>query len=269
MNNADAEAKLRNVEISFGESAPIYDKSPYFAGPGRRIVELAGISAGDRVLDIATGRGASLFPACERVGLQGQVLGIDLAEPMIAATGAEILRRGIRQASVQKMNAERLDLADSSYDAVLCGFSLNFIPNLMGALLEVRRVLKPGGVFAASSWGDMGDLNRAYRQVLRTYGAGVENLVSHSLGTPEALAAALQEAGFAAVEAHDEAVTASFASPEDWWERTGQRPQGTHMLTPEQRRKLQQEGMALAETFRSDGFIRDTRTAVLTTGRNP
>src|SRR5688500_2176491 len=83
---------------------------------GRRLVEGVGVSAGDAVLDVATGRGAVLFPAAERVGPGGSVVGIDLAVGMVERTRAEIERRGVANASVRQMDAERLDFADGSFD---------------------------------------------------------------------------------------------------------------------------------------------------------
>jgi len=57
---------------------------------GARLVEAAGVEPGDRVLDVATGRGAVLFPAAERVGPTGEVTGIDLSPEMVRLTGADL-----------------------------------------------------------------------------------------------------------------------------------------------------------------------------------
>jgi SAM-dependent methyltransferase len=77
----------------YSRVAPTYVEQgvPRFAYAGRRLVELAGVGPGDSVLDVATGRGAALFPAAERVGHTGRVVGIDLAEGMLERTRAEDL----------------------------------------------------------------------------------------------------------------------------------------------------------------------------------
>ena len=68
----------------FGRAALTYDQvgPPFFPHFGKRLVDIAKISPGSKVLDVATGRGALLFPAAEAVGQYGQVVGIDLAETM-------------------------------------------------------------------------------------------------------------------------------------------------------------------------------------------
>src|SRR5438093_12954754 len=81
-----------------------------FQHVGRRLVEVAGVFPGARVLDVATGRGAVLFCAAERVGPTGQVLGIDLSEGMVRETAAEIDRAGLANAEVRLMDAEQLAL---------------------------------------------------------------------------------------------------------------------------------------------------------------
>src|SRR5215467_13091923 len=79
-----------------------------FAHAARRLVELAGIGPGERVLDLATGRGAVLFQAAKHVGDTGSVVGVDFSRGMVELTATEIRARFLeRVASVQQ-----LDVAD-------------------------------------------------------------------------------------------------------------------------------------------------------------
>ena len=100
----------RNDRVAgvFGRAAPTYDRvGPRpFAHVGRRLVELAEVGPEDTVLDVATGRGAVLFPAAERAE---SVVGIDIAEPMIGALAAEIVERWLTNASARVMDAEELE----------------------------------------------------------------------------------------------------------------------------------------------------------------
>ena len=111
-----------------------------------RVIELLGLEAGMRVLDLACGPGTLSRPIAARVAPGGEVIGVDLAEGMIELAGAT----GISNAHFQVMDIEKLDFPDASFDAAACGHGLQFAPNLSRALAEARRVLRPGARFAAS-----------------------------------------------------------------------------------------------------------------------
>jgi cation transport regulator len=92
-----------------------------FALFGRQAVAIAGVSAGDRVLDLAAGRGANLFAAAEVVGLAGRAIGVDLAAAMVDETAREIQARGLGglgTAEMLQMDAEALSFADATFDIV-------------------------------------------------------------------------------------------------------------------------------------------------------
>ena len=101
---------------------------------GELLCEAVDVHPGQRVLDIATGRGAVLFPAAQRVGPSGRAIGIDLSEGMVQATAAEISRRGLTHVEIHCMDAEQLAFPPHSFDAVLCGFGIRFLPQLSHAL---------------------------------------------------------------------------------------------------------------------------------------
>lgn len=97
---AELDAVKRLRAGVFGRGARDYDRvgTPIFGRLGRRLVELAAVQPGDRVLDVATGRGAVLFAAAELAGEHGRVIGVDLAEEMVALTSADIRHRRIANA---------------------------------------------------------------------------------------------------------------------------------------------------------------------------
>jgi len=128
-----------------------------FGRAGARLVDLASIPPGARILDVATGRGAVLFPAAERVGPTGHVLGIDLSAKMVHETAAEIRRRDLRNVEVRVMDAEALSLPSTSFDFALCSFAIFIFPDLARALAELRRVLRAGGTLGVALGGANGD----------------------------------------------------------------------------------------------------------------
>src|SRR5215471_4853979 len=93
----DADARKTQIRATFDRLAAEYDATVpgCFSYFGRRLVRCVGIGPGARVLDVATGRGAVLFPAIEGAGPSGHVVGIDLAEQMVRTTNAEASARGL------------------------------------------------------------------------------------------------------------------------------------------------------------------------------
>ncbi len=148
MEPDDLSARLADV---FGRAAPTYDTVlPFFEVFGRRLVQLVAPPPGSRVLDVACGRGASLLPAAEAVGAEGEVVGIDLAPEMVSHLRVEIERRGLANARALVGDAHNLDFDDSSFDVVMCGFTLMLFPEPTNAVRELLRVLRPGGLCALS-----------------------------------------------------------------------------------------------------------------------
>jgi ubiquinone/menaquinone biosynthesis C-methylase UbiE len=141
------------TQALFSSLAPEYDTAGpgIFAYFGRRLVDRVEVDPKQRVLDVATGRGAILIPAAERAGQAVESVGVDLAKGMVDATQSEIERRGLN-ARVCVMDAEHLDFPDASFDRVFSGFGIMFFPELNWALQEFRRVLKPGGRLGVSTW---------------------------------------------------------------------------------------------------------------------
>lgn len=220
------EQRKKRVSGVFDRVAATYGRvgPPFFAHYAGRLVELAQITSGARVLDIATGRGAVLFPAVERVGSTGAVTGIDLSEVMVKATGHEVHQRGLKNVEVRRMDAEELVFPDTSFDFVLCGLGLFFFPQASRALSEVRRVLKPGGRIAASTWGKeeepwerLYDLSKAYLPPEPEPAANAARPPAPDFETPQGMQALLREAGFVDIRVFDEAADFIYATKEEWW----------------------------------------------------
>ena len=168
----------------------------------RRMLDLARIAPGQRVLDIAAGAGEPAVSAAERVGAGGYVLATDISEGIVELARQVAHERGMRQVETRAMDGEQLELADASFDAVLCRLGLMYMPHPVAALREWRRVLRPGGRVAVAvfSTPDRNDWGAVPAAIIRRR-AGLAPPVAgqpgpFALGAPGVLEAVFREAGF-------------------------------------------------------------------------
>jgi ubiquinone/menaquinone biosynthesis C-methylase UbiE len=109
-----------------------------------RLLDLAEVGAGERVLDVACGTGIVARRAAARAGGAGRVTGLDLNEGMLRV--ARRVSQGLTPAIEWRQgDARSLPFADGSFDVVACEQALQFFPDAEGALREMRRVTAPGG----------------------------------------------------------------------------------------------------------------------------
>ena len=109
-----------------------------------RTAERAGITAGDRVLDVGCGTGAGLAALRERLGIDAY--GCDISERILT-----IARDSHPDISFECCDAASLPYHDGSFDAVMMECVLTLLDDPASALREAARVLKPGGIFIIST----------------------------------------------------------------------------------------------------------------------
>ena len=110
----------------------------------RRLADSLGLRFGARVVDVASGPGATASLLAAEYGVT--VDGIDLGPAAVAAANAQGAQAGIGDRVVFRVgDAERLPLDDASVDAVVCECALCTFPDKEAATAEMARVLKPGG----------------------------------------------------------------------------------------------------------------------------
>jgi len=227
--SSDVTEGKHEVAGIFGRAAPTYDRvgPRFFSHFGRRLVTLAQIPGGAKVLDVATGRGAVLFSAADVVGPQGFVVGIDLSEMMIQENWEEIKRLGLQNVKAHRMDAEYLEFPDESFDCVLCSFAIFFFPQLDRALSEMRRVLKPNGQIAVTTWASTRDEQwKWFEELTETYlpsesepeqTSDPQSTSKPIFNTPEGLEAILASAGFVNIRVVSESREFIYADEEEWW----------------------------------------------------
>lgn len=220
---------------------------------GNLLIERLAIPAGALVLDIACGRGALLFPAAERAGSAGHVIGIDLAPGMVAETSAELSRRGLKQAEIWLADADEITFEESTFDFITCGFALYFLDyeRLLSRLLHF---LKPGGCFAViapytpvhnqenlARWKWLFELTRAVFPP--DFVPPPAWIAPRKFSKAELVESAFKQAGFVNIHTEAHEATLYFKDETDWWD--WEWSQGSRFwvegMSPEERKRFQRE----------------------------
>ncbi|CAN5423494.1 methyltransferase domain-containing protein [soil metagenome] len=190
-----------------------------FAPLAPRLVDLSGIEPGDHVLDVACGTGVVSRVAAERVGSSGRVVGLDFSPAMIAV--ARELPQSVGVAiEWLEANALAMPLPDNSFDVVLCQHGLQQIPDRVAALREIRRVLKPGGQFAACVWSRI-ESNPGMNALVDALGRNVSPEAANyrrapfALSDPDHLHSLVVEAGFVDVQIQTLTEIAGFVTSDE------------------------------------------------------
>jgi enediyne biosynthesis protein CalE5 len=194
-------------------------------GPiAERLVELAALRPGDRVLDVATGIGEPALTAAGRVGPSGRVVATDIAPGMLEIGRERAVEVGLDNVEFREADAEQLELPDEQFDAVLSRNGLMFFPDLRAALERMRAALVGGGRVAAAVWGRpeqtpfIAVTHRTVARELELPPPAPGTPGPMSLSDADALESRLREAGFAEVRSERMTVNVDFASAEAYAE---------------------------------------------------
>jgi SAM-dependent methyltransferase len=186
-----------------------------------RLLELAQIAPGQRVLDVATGIGEPALTAARRVGPTGAVVAIDQAPLMLAVARERMQAVGIQNIEFVEGDAETLPLEPASFDAVVSRWGLLFFHDPVGALARFRASLIHRGWLAAAIWGPP-ERVPLISLPFKALGGGQDQPPApppgpnpFALSAPGALEKAVRDAGFADVQSERMSVTFMFSSVEE------------------------------------------------------
>ena len=202
-----------------GNAAERYERWVVPFGPWvPALLDLADLKPGARVLDIATGTGVVARLAARRVSPGGMVTGLDLNEAMLEEARRLPLPPGLT-VDWREGSALALPFADETYNVVLCQQGLQFFPDRVKALGEMRRVLAAGGRVAVSVWTGPSSYFVAMREGLARYvspDAAISGAAAFSLGDDAELRGLVEAAGFHDVVVHPVRLTLRLPPPEEF-----------------------------------------------------
>src|SRR3954454_1345246 len=118
-----------------------------------RLVELAGVAPGSRVLDVACGYGEPALTAARKAGPDGHVTATDIAPQMVSFGRERTAAAGVENLEFIESPAASLDFPADSFDAALSRFGLIFEPEGEATAARIRSFLRPGARMAIASWG--------------------------------------------------------------------------------------------------------------------
>jgi SAM-dependent methyltransferase len=191
-----------------------------------RMVEMAGIKEGDRVLDVACGYGEPSLTAARKVGSEGTVVATDISAEMLEFGRQRAAANGVENIEFMQSGANSLDFPSESFDAAVSRWGIIFEPDGEGTAAKVRGFLKPGSRFAISSWGPperVPFLAVAMKTAMEKLDVpppppGTPGPLSRP--TPEAIGGLLEGGGFSGVEVEELDVTFEFETPVEYTEFT-------------------------------------------------
>ena len=199
-----------------GSAAEVYEQMfvpAIFAQWPPVLLDAAGVASGNRVLDVGCGTGILAAAAAERVGPNGQVVGLDPNGPMLTVAG-----RRPEPVEWRSAAAEAIPYADGAFDKVVSQFALMFFADRARGVAEMARVTAAGGQLAVATWAGVTE-SPGYAAlvdvVARTVGEDAADAIRapFCLGDPAEIGA-LVAASFADVEVRRHVGVARFDSIE-------------------------------------------------------
>jgi ubiquinone/menaquinone biosynthesis C-methylase UbiE len=198
----DARLQRRVQRYGWDKAANYYERSwQHQLEPAQTtLLEMSCLAPGERVLDVACGTGLVTLRAAALVGPNGTAIGIDLSEEMVVAARARARTQGIANVTFERMDAEEMQLDADEFDIVLCALGLMYAADPEKAVVEMHRVLRPGGRAACAVWGQRSRCGWA--EIFPIVDSRVHSEVCpmfFRLGMGDALERALASAGFRAI----------------------------------------------------------------------
>ena len=244
--------------MSFEVPAESYDRfMGRFSQPlAPKFAHYAGVTAGERVLDVGCGPGALTSVLVQTLG-PARVAAIDPSQPFVDA-----IRQRHSDVEVKLASADAIPFSDGVFDRALAQLVVHFMPDPVAGVREMGRVTRLGGAIAACVWdhaGRSGPLTAFWDAAHE-----MDDFVHDEAGMPGAsegsLASIFREAGLSAVEDSFLAVQVGFTDFDEWWQpfTLGVGPAGRYVAGLDDVRREQLRARC-AELLPKEGFEIEAR----------
>jgi ubiquinone/menaquinone biosynthesis C-methylase UbiE len=169
------------------------------------LIERAKVKAGERIVDVGCGCGATTVALAQKVGPAGHVLGIDISAPMLARA-RELVPPGL-SADFVLADATIYPFVSESFDQLVSRFGVMFFAEPALSFANLRRALRPSGRMAFACWRDprdnpffMAPLQAVYKHAPKLPQLGPEDPGPFSFASEARVRRILSEAGFSGTE---------------------------------------------------------------------
>jgi SAM-dependent methyltransferase len=247
------------------------------SGVSDRLVELAGVEPGSRVLDVAAGYGEPSLSAARKAGADGSVVATDISAEMLAFGRERAAAAGLESMEFVESDAGSLEFPEGSFDAALSRWGIIFEPDGEAAAARVRTFLKPGARMAIASWGPpervpfLAIPMRTAMQRLQVPPPPPGTPGPLSRPTPEAVGGLLEGGGFSDVQVEETEVAFEWPSSEEFTTFIKEiAPPISAMIAPHPKEVQDETWAAITEAVREafgDGEVRLSNLVLLAAGR--
>lgn len=217
-------ARAQRAASTYGAAADHYGLGSlaFWDRYGAATVARLPLTAGQSVLDLCCGAGASALPAARAVRPGGQVIGVDVAGPLLELARSKAAAEGLRNIEFRHGDATSTGLPAGGFDAVVCVFGVFFAKDVAGFAAEMWRLVKPGGVLAITTWGPglFEPANDIFWESVRAIDPSLFEAFNpwDEITTPDALTSLFERAGIDGAAAEAAGGWQELSSPARFWD---------------------------------------------------
>ncbi|HEX9756599.1 MAG TPA: methyltransferase domain-containing protein [Nitrospiria bacterium] len=244
-----------------------------------RLIGDAQLRFGQTVLDLGSGTGFPAVLIAQTVGEKGSVTGLDLAESMLTVAREKAQRLGVTNIQFQQGDITALPFESNQFDAVTSRFCLMFLPEIPKAIVEIARVLKPGGYLAAAVWSEPKKNQfvqipvQALSKIIEFPKPDPNQPGIFRLAPPGELMDMAKQAGLHGIRDEEVEAESPFDSPDEYYENlldlAAPLKPFFEKLTPDQKKQVETEVKGEIKQFQREDQIFLPMAIRLVTARKP